>query len=368
MDINRDINSDRISKYPNVIFSPPANILVLSDEEYNTISPLTTNLPIPSAYYYYTTTSGDIIAMPNTIGSDEEKINSLRIWYSMTNKDVFPVETAYVRSSQEQIGKNIVVPSILSLSLKDKLRQYPQSIDWLFSDHLQILIGLLKITTISDILYDIYKFPLHQSANIYEAAKLVSDYSSTGDETDIRKYLDKHGVVHLENHSLNYYPPYPLFFLLTRFACPPLKYSQLVLAHKRNDTKPGDPERILIDSVFEYDIPNLDAVIEFLDLGRKIGFSQLGYTLGTIWPDWVRWGDEYVLVLNKMWSRPDLGIYLYAMTDIDLHQLSTKLGIELPFRDQYPSRYPWVDAFASLIKRYFPNRIFMDENGNFNII
>lgn len=347
-----------LRRFPEVIFSfspPPSSF---PDNPY-----------IPSAYYYYTNPAGNIISLSNTVGTEEEKQLSTQIWYSMNTNQIFPLATPYATSRNDQLGVPFpeMPNSVISLSMKDRLRQYPHSSDWFFDDHFQLLIGQLKRTTIADLIFDFYRYPLNPEADAFTVARLLEDYYRYHDSTILQEYLANRGVTHLAGHSFDYYPPYQLFFLLTRFAAPPLTEAQLVLSQYRKNSLWDSPERIFIDAVFEYPIIDVAPVIKIIDQIISQGPAAVGIQMGTPWSDWVRWADEYILDIPRNWTRPHLSIDLYKLTDIELYNLSQSLKLELPLRDQYPTRFPWVETFCGVVKRFRGTRLKRTDQGAYTI-
>jgi len=352
-----------VSIFDSVIFIP-------SEEDIKQIPTLDSSfLYFPSAFYYYTNRFGKTLPSNNTSGTEEEKRLSLQMLYSMKSDNIFPLKTPYVNVRQDQTDKIVKglddTPyqdnlSAISLSMKSQLRQIPENRDWFFYDRFQLLIGQMKRTTINTFLLDFYRFPLHPFANAFEVARILGEYILDGDETFIRKYLKSRNIIHLENHSLNYYPLYELFFLLTRFYSYPISDHQIKLSLIRDNTKFNSPERIFIDSVYPYEIYNIDFIVNIINNIKTKGSTVAGLELGTSFEDWVKWGDEYIFsleiepktishLLNEVQTTAD---EMYSWKDLQIIKLAETLKFELPERTDFPSRYSWVQTIASVIRKY----------------
>jgi len=317
---------------------------------------------VPSAKYYRLSGHGYRIPVINTVGTRQEQEESLKIWYSLKSDLIFPLETAYATARKDQIGLNSVEcpASKISLSLKNYLRQRPDSSDWFFDDFFQFILGQTKRGSLSKLINDFYRFPTNPEANIFKAARLIEQYTYTGDETPLRKYLKDAYAFHLSEHSFGYYPTYELFFLLTRFASPPMSEEQLHLAERRNRTEFNSPERVFIDAVFEYEVYNLSELLKIIDQISTEGPEEVGKRFGTRHADWVRWADEYLRNKGKEAEKIEhLGDQLhiltdkfYTWTDYQIEELAQELELELPLRYDYPTRYSWVERIAITIRRF----------------
>jgi len=317
---------------------------------------------IPSAKYYYVSRHGHQIPMINSVGSDQEKEESQRIWYAMNSDEVFPLITSYAISRRDQIGvKSSDRPaSQISLSMKKYLKQYPDSVDWFFEDRFQFILGQMKRRSISDFLSDFYRFPLNPEADAFKAARLIEQYVRDGDETPLRIYLKDGYVWHLADHPFGYYPIYELFFLLTRFASPPLSKTQLRLAERRNQTKFNSPERIFIDAIFHYEIYNINEILQIIEQIALEGPEMAGKRFETNNAKWINWADEYLQNFGKQPRDVEyIGERIFKLTDdlstwtdLQIEEFAEKLKLELPMRHEYPTRYAWIGRFAATIRRF----------------
>lgn len=317
---------------------------------------------VPSAYYYYLDSQGNQVALPNNLGTPQEQEISLIIWYSMKGDDVFPLKTAYVQAREEQIGLsgNNRPASTLSLSMKSRLRQYPAGNDWIFDDRFQMILSQMKRSSLTGFINDFYRFPLSPSADAFAAARLLEQYMRDGNETPIRKYFANRGVVHLKEHPLGYYPLYYLFFLMTRYASYPMSEDQLRLAEARLQTDFESPARIFIDAIFEYEIYNMQEVLNLINQIKTQGPAAAGAQYGTTHSDWVRWANEY-LESAGVTAEPidNLGAGTFVLaeklntwTDNQVEQMADALKLELPFRIEYPTRYAYLSSVAGTITYY----------------
>lgn len=350
------MNDLRILEIPQVIFQPL---------EQPQIFPSIVNdntFPIPSAKYYYVNSKGDKIPVPNTIGNESERLLSLQIWYSMKSNDVFPLLTSYVKSRDDQIGvdENSRSESQIALSMKSQIRQFPDKGDWFYYPRFDLLIDQIKGLTTEEFINDFYKFPLNPSADAFMVARLLEDFLRTDDESKLRRYLEDRDVDYLVDHSFNFYPLYYLFFLLTRFASYPFSQFQIQLSKRRFKTERNSPERIFIDSIIHYEIDNISQILKLIDKIAISGSSSAGEIFGTRDPDWVRWGNEYLINLNK---EPQIienlanvnyitAEKLYTWNDIYIEELCKRLEITMPFRSEFPTRYSFVQDISTKIQRF----------------
>jgi len=306
---------------------------------------------------------GDRVPLPNQIGTSEERLNSVFIWYSLQRDEVFPLDVCYAQARPDQVGLQASLhlpPSELGWSMSGYLRQYPQNYNLINNDRFTLLIGQIKNFGLSDFFLDFYRYPLNPSASAFEAARLLENYIRTGDEAPLRKYLGDRGIRSLEQHSFGYYPLYELFFLLTRFASPPLNEAQVQLAQRRNSTQWNSPERRFIDAIFHLHIYNLSRTLELINRIAEEGPETVGSVFGTTYSDWVNWANEYV-ELEEVESQPlgylgdsvnRTGPILYTWTDQELVDLMDQLNLTLPVRSEFLSRYDWVENIAAIIQRY----------------
>lgn len=345
---------DQLLSIPEVIFEPNVQVEVPNIAPYFPA--------VPSCKYYYVNRKGDKIAAPNTVGTPEEQILSLQIWYTINNNVIFPLKTVYAKTRQDQIGRVGLdrPPSDIAFSMKGWTKQFEDAADWFFDDRFQLLMGQMKQPSIDRFVSDFYKFPLNPISDAFEVARLLEEYFRSNDEELLRRYIKDRGVIHLVDHPFGYYPIYYLFFLLTRFASFPMTSVQLELAQKRVQTGFNSPARIFIDAVFDYQIYNIAEILQIVDLINTNGPLSVASVFGTNNPDWVRWADEYLM--NK--SKPAVPIEnlanevyiltekLNTWTDLDIEQLCNRLKVTLPYRDQFPTRYSYVTNIAGLIRQF----------------
>lgn len=323
------------------------------------VPPVVSSFPaVPSAYYSYMGPQENRISVLNSMGTEEEQQESLRIWYSMRSKTLFPLKTSYAETREEQL-QYPPPPSSIALSIKDRLRQIPETTDWFFIDIYGYIVAQRKDPSMGDFLELFYQFPCNPSADPPEVARLLKEYiESSGDEEPIRKYLADRGVKHLENHNLRYYPILELFFLLTRYASFPFTEYQLRLLEKRGETTFGSPAEIFIDAVFYKTDLETGLVLEVLNQIQTQGPGEAGKRWSTSDPHWVEWADEYLVtreripIENFSVSLYDLSDQLYTWTDFQINELLLKLRIPPPFRQEYPARYAYISSLAGTIKRY----------------
>jgi hypothetical protein len=277
----------------------------------------------------------------------------------MKNEMIFPLETIYVKIRDDQIGltgRDIPL-SNLSLSIKSQVRQYPLGDGWFFDDRFQLILGQMKRRTMDDFVRDIYLFPLNPAADPFESARLIEGYIRSGDQTPIKQYFKKTGVKHLQDHNLNYYPVYYLFFLMTRFASYPFDQNQLYLIEKRAETKFQSPVQQFIDSVFEYEIYQLDTLIQLIDRIEKEGPVSVGIQFGTNHEDWVGWADEYLQnegvenqpIDNISDLTQNLVNKLLTWSDFQIEDLCLKLELTPPMRKEHPTRISYINQIAGAI-------------------
>jgi len=334
-----------MNRFP-VLFEPGFSVQVpeLSDLSFPAV---------PSAYYYY----GNRIPLLNIYGTDAEKRESLQIWYSFKSKDLFPVKTCYAEAREEQLSSPAPFSEI-ALSMKDRLRQEPQTFDWFYYDRLSFILSKKKHASMTEF-YDLfYMFPFNPSAYFGEAARLLEQYFDSGDESLIRRYFEDLGVKHLKDHPLGYYPVYELFFLMTRFASYPMSAYQLKLAQRRVSTEFNSPERIFIDSVFYETDLEVNLILETVEQIRNLGSAEAGKRFGATGDYWVHWADEYlhpkVPESIENLSGPLSGVVekLYTWTDQQIERLLKRMDIPPPFKQEYPARYPYVASIVGTIKFY----------------
>lgn len=317
---------------------------------------------VPSAFYGYPNSKGQIIPGTNNLGSREEQLTSLKIWYSMKSDEIFPLESVYTKAREDQIGlSGADLPSSdLSLSMKSQLRQSTLGDGWFFDDRFQIIVGQMKRSTSDRLIKEMYLYPLHPSADPFEAARLIEGYLRDGDETPIREYFRKRGVIHLQDHNLNYYPAYYLFFLMTRFASYPFTQAQLYLVERRGRTTFQSPEQQFIDAVFDYEVYEPAKLLQLIDRIQTEGPVAVGAQFGTTHQDWVRWGDEYLQnegiaaqpIDNIAELTQPLATKLLTWTDLQLEELSRQLKLVLPMRIEYPTRSSYINSVAGAIALY----------------
>ena len=317
---------------------------------------------VPSAMYFYRSRTGERIPMLNNIGSPEEQLLSLTIWYSMKSNEIFPLQTVYAKAREDQIGvEGRDRPnSEIALSMKNRLRQYGDSSDWFFEDRFQLLIGQAKRFSLDKFINDFYRFPLAPSSDPFEVARLLEPYIGDGDESHLRRYLQERGVTHLLDHSFGYYTTYELFFLLTRYASYPMTENQLRLAERRARTTFNSPERVFIDAIFDYQIYDIAGVLQLIDQIANEGPGPAGRRFNTTHADWFRWGDEYLKnaevtpqpIQNFAGPIYLLSEKLYTWTDDQIDELARRINLDLPLREEYPNRISYIESIAGTIALY----------------
>lgn len=298
---------------------------------------------IPSAKYYYLSSKGHRVPLPNQ-GSDEEMQTSAEIWYSMKNTDVTPLHTVYAHT-REAPG-----PSELALSLKSYVRQAPDYSDWITADDLYNIGGTRLVT-------DLYLFPPNPSADIFKVARLLDRYRVDGDEGPLRRYLRERGITHLDDHPFDYYPLYYLFFLLTRFASYPFSQEQLVLVRERAETVHQSPARVFIDAIFDSEIGDVDEVLDIVHTIQTKGPLAAGKAFNTHYEDWYRWGSEYLHRVSEPASTLPADI-LYTWTDDQVDNMCRELDIPIPDRKQHPTRYSYIAFIAGIASRRDPGYLY----------
>jgi hypothetical protein len=338
--------SSNIIQIPQVIFNPPKEVSIPPSVLNNNV------YLIPSAKYYY----GDKIPVP---GSENE---DLKILYSLKIDDVFPLLTVYAKSRNDQIGRNELnrPSSQIALSMKNQLRQYSDREDWFYYPRFDILLSQMKGFTTEKFIDDFYKFPLNPNADAFTVARLLEDYLRSGCEIELRKYLEEKDSIYLLNHSFDYYPLYNLFFLLTRFYSYPMEETQIQLSIRRFQTKYNSPERIFIDSVFNYQINNIQTVLDIVDQISVHGPEKIGLLFNTTNPQWFHWGNEYLAQLGKIpegiENLADLNYIvaekLYTWTDNQIEELCKRVNLVMPYPSEYPTRKSFVEDIAAKIGRF----------------
>lgn len=344
---------------PNIEVELPADIIEGVDE-----------LAIPSAFDYYLNFQGEPV--PHLRQPNDQL--SAKVWYTLEQDFVFPLKTIYAEARPDQVNllpSRRMPPSEIAWSLKTRQKQYPDENSQLESDFFEFLVNQTRTITVDQLLRDIYRFPVNPSVNIFEVAKLLEHYIRTGHEDDLRRYLEDLDIISLKDHSFGYYPIYELFFLLTRFASYPLSQAQIRLAHLRNQTVFDSPARRFIDAIFHLQITDLESVLTLVERIQNEGPESVGLELGTPFPDWVNWADEYLQLIGTddhtgafvLKHEPlDVGYVgapvnqtspsYYTWTDLELVQLMEEAQLDLPDRSQFLNRYDWVENIASLVKRY----------------
>ena len=323
------------------------------------VPPVTPSFPaVPSAYYSYNGPNGNQISALNNVSTPDEQQESLRIWYGLRSKTIFPLQTSYAKSRNDQM----VYPypsSDIALSIKARVRQAPEMTDWFFLDIYGYLVAQKKNSFMGDFLELFYQFPCNPTSDGPEAATLLQEYlESNGNEAGIRKYLGDRGVTHLEQHNLRYYPILELFFLMTRYASYPFTEYQLRLIEKRAETTFGSLAEIFIDAIFYETSLETGLVLEILNQIQTVGPGKAGKRFGTSDPHWVNWADEYLHskeyrpIENFSSSLYEVADLLITWTDFQINELLVKLLIAPPFRQEYPSRYAYVSSIAGTIKMY----------------
>lgn len=316
-------------------------------------------LALPSAFYSYTSSQGEQIPAPIRTGSPEEQQLSLQIWYSMLANEVFPLETVYARARPEQIATTPLdrPRSLISLSMKSRLRQFADSSDGFFNDRFQLILGQMKRASLDQFIGDMYLFPLAPSSDPFEAARLLEQYIRDGNPEPISRYFSDRGVTHLIDHPYSGYPVYQLFFLMTRYASRPMTQAQLLLADRRRTTAFDSPEQVFIDAVFDYEVYQVDRLLRLVDRLAQEGPGPVGRTFQTNHPDWYRWADEYLqnegaeaqTVTNLAAPVFMLSEQLYTWTDDQIDELVNRLNFDPPIRDEYPNRISYIQSLSGTI-------------------
>ncbi len=300
---------------------------------------------VPSATEFYLSKNGKKVPLPSDSPKDRE------ILYSMLNPET-KVETVYAISSEART---------LEASLKDYARQKYKP-EYFFLNNLMKLLSTSAPTRDLDSIYqDFCKFPCNPESNIFRAATLAIDYVKIGETGDaIKKYLDEIGIEHLDQFSLDIYPVYYLFFLLTRFFSFPLSETQIQFAQERSlavKATEGQKKTRLIDAIFD----DPDISITFLYWSDE----EYKEYLKTPFDDWQKWTLDYLfakpvekLNLKKSYSTNELADILYTWSDNQIVKFAEDLEFTLPTRDLSPTRKYWIDLIANCLyslKLFGPN-------------
>jgi len=307
---------------------------------------------IPSAYYPKSI---------NDVGTPEQIANSAQIWYSLLVDEVFPLETVYAKARPDQIGYSAPLrpDSEISLSLKKKLRQYPDSVSWINNPSLNLFLGGIPYLDAANVFADINRFPCDPSVSFFEAVRLIRDYLNTGDDSLILQHFRNNQRNNLIP-TLNYYPPYELLFLMTRFASRPLSQHQLELILIRKETSFNSAAQIFIDQVFYQ--PDQTKYADILNLAERLLVSspeEVGVLMGTPFGDWVNWASEYLLliespILEVPYAGAGLGLLedqYVTWPDSYLVELAQELKFELPARAEFIGRKDWIRTIAAIAQR-----------------
>lgn len=321
----------------------------------------------PSAFYYYTAKNGSRIPYFNNVGTPEEQKMSLQIWYSMKSDELFTLETCYAQTNPKQLnaikyfaGTENIPDGAIALSLKSGYRQLVGGSSWFAEDRFQYIISQMKKFSLDRFTNDFYRFPCAPTSDIYTAARLIEDYTRHGSDRFIRDYFRERGVSHLLDHSLDYYPPYYLFFLMTRYAAYPFSEAQIILAQERNKSQFDSPDRIFIDTIFEYEIAYIQSAIQVIELLRAGQIVEAGRHFGTSNPQWYRWGNEYLLQMNStalsigniQERLTTLVPKFYTWKDIQIEELSRQLNSPMPDPLEHPTRYSYVETAAATLQKF----------------
>jgi hypothetical protein len=324
-------------------------------------------LPFPSHKYYYETPGG-IIAEPVS-GTSDEIQTSYQIWYSMRSKQIYSLTTVYASTIPAQTywfdtalidykrSVEYLPSSVLALSLKSQKRQYPDGGYWLYNSYIQQLVG--KNVPLDKIIRDYYLFPPHPSADILISATLTVDYHQNGDDSKIRKYLADRSVEHLVGANLNYFPPYYLYFLLTRYFSYPISENKIKLAELRSKVKINSPEQIIIDSVYENkDITSAVTVIHNVMVS---GPDIMLKTFDTQNKLWYLWADEYITSMNMEpieitnFEDPisEISSKLFTWSDNKIAEIACNIDgyNEEKVIRKYPTRLQYIQTIANFIQR-----------------
>ncbi len=320
---------------------------------------------IPSWKYYYLDNKGNPTSYLNT-GSLEDQEKSILAWYgckSPKNQIWTPYARQSLAAPPERSGYARVPYARQSLSIdgdifqdatgwdiaasmKLRLRQKPTLDSIILPDNLQPIL-FRSNKTMEDYINDIYLFPMHPSANII----LAADLTVHRNVNNIRKYFSSRGINHLNNQSLDYYPEYYLFFLLTRFASYPFSEDQITLIQLRKENK---EKRHLIDSVFEVRLTSeiLRLITMPLEESTRLVQGQ---------PGWTKFGNEYLRFLHPGqtegfdYQETDLNTILEMIpnwTDQQIIALCRSKNLSIPTLDQFSSRIDWITDVLSTLRRF----------------
>lgn len=314
--------------------------------------------PFPSAFYSMTSLGGDYVTpRPWNEGTEDERYFSLMIWWSMKEPTLFPLKTSYATAREDQVDTPIDSRprSQISLSMNEKKRQVPDSVDGFYVDRFQLIIGQSRGLTLDRFLSEIYLFPLAPKADPFEAAAIAEEFLTNGDDRLIVSWFERLGATTLTDVKTGLYPAYYLFFLMTRMACYPFSPEQMILAERRSRATPE--QKTFIDSVFELELTKerLDTIlylVDDLERGKEL-FS-------TVYDKWWRWGDEYIRLLGteieQVESLADvsgvIGNKMNSWPDVEIDKLIKTLSFSPPMRAEFPFREDWIQAVAGTIGRY----------------
>jgi len=325
---------------------------------YNKLGDVPDNLPnydfpaIPSAFYFMVIKNKKI-ALLNNVGSNDEKLLSVQIFYSLLETTYFQIDTPYLKTDRNY------TQSLLPLSLKGGIRQQISYRDWfdgiMYDDRFNIILTQLSNPTYSKIIDDVYLFPLNPLSDIFAAVRTVWIYMNTGENRRVYDYFDSLELENLKNVNIRYFPPYFLFFLLTRFYSYPLSSFQIELSIIRGSTQPNDPSQVFIDSVYDHQFPNPEFVIK---LGKDLttnSIKDVGKLVGTDNVDWIRWAPEYLVEYTSEpvdWneSASDIAVSLMTWTDFEIFEIAESFNVILPFSETYPNRYTYIEHISHLIR------------------
>jgi len=285
---------------------------------------------VPSAYYFYLSSAGTPTSYTG-VGTQEEQVNSLKIWYAAKNPANL-ILTPYAKQACLDTDHLGLAPSITN-----RLRQVPSH------DELLIMEPIGYMLSLSSINYDrytddIYLFPLHPDVNIITAADLALRRDIGG----IIFYLNQLGI--RIPGELEYYPMYYLFFLITRIASYPMTSGQIQLIQLRISSSPDRQE--LIDSIFELEItPELiQMVIDLPPLGQ---------------PGWTKFGPEYIrfltpgTILDFEYLESSLENAVDSLTswsDSQILDLCSREGIDPPSLTRFSSRAGWISQIVNMFR------------------
>ena len=290
----------------------------------------------PSAYH-----GEDGVPLFNT-GTNEEQLYSLVLWYNLAKNRLFSFKTVYAQSRDDQFN----MPSSFAMSLKLGYRQLPDSSDYIIEDSYTGVLGMSPGMSLDMLMRDIYLLPPNRKSDTFEAGDVTRNWFSTGNIEPVNDYLYTRGLDNLVGIAETF-PPYDMFFFLTRFCARPMSGTQLRLYNLRQN---ADSQTVLlIDNIFYTDI---NPPWEYLH-----DMNSLMNVLQTTHKDWVRWADEYLDAppfqqLDTLSGTSYSAEELYTYSDNQLDALLLELGMTSPIREEYPTRRAYVEDLNSILAYY----------------